>query len=81
MTHNIFCGESHAVRHKEYDEHPDGLICLDSMLPGDQSSHRWAGIFLCSGCLGDSEDSNSLLHKGLVPKRGLVLSKQVPSGI
>ena len=28
--------------------------------------------FLCSGCLGNSEDSDSLLQKGLVPKRGLV---------
>ena len=34
-------------------------------------SHHWVGIFLCLGCLGDSEDSDSLLQKGLVPKRGL----------
>ena len=25
------------------------------------SSHHWVWIFLCSGCLGDSEDSDSLL--------------------
>ena len=30
------------------------------------------GFFLCSGCLSDSEDSYSLLLRGLVPKRGLV---------
>ena len=50
------------------------------MLSGDRVT-AGLGFFLCSGCLGDSEDSDSLLQKGLVPKGGLVLSKQVPSGI
>ena len=45
--------------------------CLHSMLPGFQVTAR-LGFFLCSGCLSDSEDSDSLLLRGLVPKRGLV---------
>ena len=45
--------------------------CLGSMLPGVQVT-TGLGFFLCSGCLGDCEDSNSLLHKGFIPKRGLV---------
>ena len=31
------------------------------------SSHRWAGIFSVFRFFGDSEDSDSLLQKGLVP--------------
>ena len=42
------------------------------MLPGVQVT-TGLGFFLCSGCLGDSEDSDSLLlQKGLVPKKSLV---------
>ena len=45
---------------------PPGLVCgsrgacLDSVLPGVQVTAR-LGFFLCSGCLGDSDDSDSLL--------------------
>ena len=37
---------------------------LDSMLPGVRVT-AGLGFFLCSGCLGDSEDSDSLLQKDL----------------
>ena len=40
------------------------------------SGHRWAKVFcLCSSRLSDSEDSDSLLLRGLVP------CLRVPSGI
>ena len=49
------------------------INCLDNMLPevigqGFESPLGW----LCSSCVGDSEDSDSRLQKGLVPKRDLV---------
>ena len=41
---------------------------VDRMLPGAQVT-TGLGFFLCSGRLSDSEDSDSLLLRGLVPKR------------
>ena len=45
--------------------------CLDSLLPGVQIT-AGLGFFCVPVVLSDSEDSDSLLLRGLVPKRGLV---------
>ena len=38
-----------------------GSTCLDCMLPGVQVT-AGLGFFLCSSCLSDSENSDSLLY-------------------